>query len=178
MHFTIAPAQVCFGPVFSVFLGFFMAYSNISSAQTTLSPDSYVVLGLATCYLRQDGETTELQIIEPVPSAYLETLLTGVATSYSALYATTLAQALDHPKTGLAAGTTNVVHLCEDYTERLQATARSYVNRPSATELLKPETTFSELNFSLDSKRILNPKNKVSKSDNVKQHRYTHEVIS
>ena len=46
-----------------------------------------------------------------------------------------------------------------------------YVNRPSATELLKPETTFSELNFSLDSKRILNPKNKVSKSDNVKQHR-------
>ena len=159
MHFTIAPAQVCFGPVFFCFFGFFLWLIPTSRLpRPPCPPDSYVVLGLATCYLRQDGETTELQIIEPVPSAYLETLLTGVATSYSALYATTLAQALDHPKTGLAAGTTNVVHLCEDYTERLQATARSYVNRPSATELLKPETTFSELNFSLDSKRILNPK--------------------
>jgi hypothetical protein len=155
-----------------------MVYSNAPEAQPPLPPDSYVVLGRATCYLRQDGETTELQIIEPIPSAYLETLLTGVPTSYSALYATTLALALEHPKTGLDVGHDQAIHLCEDYTERLQATARSYIQRPSAAQLLRPATTFSELNFSLDSKRILNPRNKVSKSDNVKQHRYTHEVIT
>ena len=164
------------GLVFLVFSS--MAYSNSPSAQTDLPADSYVVLGFATCYLRQDGEITEIQIIEPVPSAHLETVLKGVPTSYSALAATTLGQAVDNPKTGLPVEAQRSVHLCEDFTERLQATARSYIHRPSATKLLSPGSSFTDLNFSLDSKRILNPKNKVSKSDNVKQHRYTHEVLT
>jgi len=154
-----------------------MLPNSMSTPQSDLPSDSYVVLGLATCYLRQDGEITEIQIIEPLPSAYLETVLQGTATAYSALYSTTFSAALANPAAWLPSEQQKTTFPCEDFTERLAASARSYINRPSATHLIPKDQVFTTLNFSLDQKRILNPKNKVSKSDNIKQHQYTHEVL-
>lgn len=154
-----------------------MVDTSTSAAPTDLPADAYVVLGLATCYLRQDGETTQIQVVEPLPSAYLETVLKGVATSYSALAVTTLAAALANPVAWLSVEQQPTTYPCEDFSERLQAAARSYLHRPEATKLLSEGTVYTDLNFSLDQKRILNPRNKVSKADNVKQHQYTHQVL-
>ncbi len=153
-----------------------MVYAPAEAPQIDLPSDSYLVLGVATCYLRHDGETIELQIIEPIPSAYLETVLNGIATSYSILWSTTLAEALADPTASLSADL-STAQPCEDFVERAQAAARSYIHRPTAKTLLPPDAPFTEVNYSTDKKRILNPKNKVSKSDNVKQHQYTHKVL-
>ncbi|WLT37067.1 hypothetical protein NON20_13625 [Synechocystis sp. B12] len=36
---------------------------------TSLASDDYCVLGLATCFLREDGDFHAVDIIEPIPSA-------------------------------------------------------------------------------------------------------------
>ncbi len=140
----------------------------------TLPADSYVVVGLATCYLRQEGETVELKVLEPIPSAYLHSVLQGVPTSYSVICGTTLAQALalDMPEITAAPA-----QPCADFEERLQATARTYQSQPEAVNLVPVGTLHRELNYSTEKKRVLNSQRKISKNDNVKQHKYTHEVL-
>lgn len=154
-----------------------MAYAPEQPVQLELSENSYVVLGLATCFLRLDGETTEIQVVEPVPSAYLETVLKGIATAYSVLWSTTLAEAMANPTVGLMVDQQPTPQPCEDFAERLEATARSYIHRPQATQLIPPGEPFTGINYSVEQKRVLNTKNKISKSDNVKQHKYTHQVL-
>lgn len=140
----------------------------------TLPADSYLVVGLATCYLRQEGETIEIQVLEPIPSAYLESVLQGVPTSYSAICGTTIAQAqaMDLPEIAAAPA-----QPCADYEERIAAAARTYQSRPAATELVPLGTLNRDLNYSTERKRVLNSQRKISKNDNVKQHKYTHEVL-
>ncbi|HAJ62536.1 MAG TPA: hypothetical protein DCP31_27515, partial [Cyanobacteria bacterium UBA8543] len=48
-----------------------------------VSTDSYLVIGLATCYLKADGEVHEVKVIEPIPSAALEAILKNIPTSYA-----------------------------------------------------------------------------------------------
>lgn len=142
-----------------------------------LAPDSYVVLGVATCYLRQEGETLALEVMEPIPSAYLETLLQGTPTAYRHIWGTTLAAAFDCDPATLASPEETPVQRCADFEQRMLAAARTYQNRPQSTTALPIGTHYQDLNYSTTHKRILNPKNKVSKADNVKQHKYTHEVL-
>ena len=146
-------------------------------AATDLAPDSYVLMGLATCYLRQEGETLEVSVVEPIPSAYLETLLQGTPTAYRQIWGMTLTAALAFDPKSLTVPGESVPQRCADFEERVLATARTYHSRPTATELIPVGTTRTDLNYSTAQKRILNPKNKVSKADNVKQHKYTHEVL-
>ena len=140
----------------------------------TLPADSYVVVGLATCFLRPEGDTLELQVLEPIPSAYLESVLQGVPTSYSALCGTTLAAALALDLPDLATATAQP---CADFEERLEAAARTYQSRPAAANLVPVGTHRRDLNYSTEKKRVLNSQRKISKNDNVKQHKYTHEVL-
>lgn len=154
-----------------------MAYAPAQSTPNDLASDDYVVLGLATCFLRQDGETTEIQVVEPIPSAYLETVLKGITTSYSVLWNTTLAAAMASPTAGLTPEQQAKAQPCEDFPVRLEAAARSYINRPQSRQLIPAGVPFTEVNYSIEKKRVLNTKNKISKSDNVKQHKYTHQVL-
>jgi len=143
-----------------------------------LTPDSYVLLGLATCYRRQEGETEAVEVVEPVPSAYVETLLQGIPTSYRQVWGTTLAQALAFDPSQLNENELPVPpQHCADFEQRVFAAARTYQHRPTATQLIPVGTVRTDLNYSTEKPRILNPKNKVSRSDNVKQHKYTHEVL-
>ncbi|MEL7009608.1 MAG: hypothetical protein AAGM29_13500, partial [Cyanobacteria bacterium J06588_4] len=57
-----------------------------------LAADDYCVLGLATCFVRDEGEIEQLKVLEPIPSAALEALLKGVPTSYQIACATTLGE--------------------------------------------------------------------------------------
>ena len=140
----------------------------------TLPGDSYLVVGLATCYLRHEGETIELQVLEPIPSAYLQSVLQGVPTSYTAICGTTIDQALALDLPEIAA---DPAQPCADFEERVQAAARTFQSRPEAIDLVPRGTLNRDLNYSTEKKRVLNSQRKISKNDNVKQHKYTHEVL-
>ena len=49
---------------------------------TDLAADDYLVVGLATCFVKEDGEVHEVEVIEPIPSAALEAIVKGIPTSY------------------------------------------------------------------------------------------------
>lgn len=146
-----------------------------------LAADSYVVIGLATCYLRDEDEIKETTVIEPVPSAYLEAVFKGVPTSYRSLHATTLGALLqgaeDDESVTLPAAAPAAACLCSNFTERLLAAARTYRSRPEAQAYVPAGSSRSDTNYSTEKKRILNLKTVVSPEDNVKQHEYTHKVL-
>ncbi len=45
-----------------------IAYPNAPD----VNPDDYLVLEVATCYTKENGEVFEVQALEPIPSGYLE----------------------------------------------------------------------------------------------------------
>ena len=142
-----------------------------------LSANDYVAIGLATCFIKQDGEVHQVKIAEPIPSAALEALMKGIATSYECVCGTTLGAVLSGDAPQLPANFPPETQFCDDFAERATAAARTYKKRPSATELIPPGTTKTDFNYSIDRKRVLNSENIVKTEDNVKQHAYTHQVL-
>jgi hypothetical protein len=142
-----------------------------------LNADSYVVIGVATCFVRDDGDLHEVTVAEPVPSAYLEAVFKGVPTSYTHLYGTTLGMALPEGQPTVIPEAPDETQLCNNFEARILAAARTYISRPTAQELVPPGTSRSDINHSTAKKRILNLENVVTADDNVKQHEYTHKVL-
>ncbi len=143
-----------------------------------LSAEDYVVLGLATCYLKEDSDFHPVQIVEPIPSAALESLVKGVPTSYEWAYATTLGQLVSEDSVTLPSEFPKDVQICDDFAERLTAAARTYrASHEPAKELVATGTVYRDLNYSLERKRVLNSERLVKTEDNVKQHEYTHRVL-
>ncbi len=140
-----------------------------------LTPDSYLVIGLATCFVKEEGEVKALQILEPIPSAALEALVKGIPTSYKRAWGTSLA-CLATPE-GARAAFGPEGQLCDDFTERALAAARTYQAKPEAAELIPLGTTRADFNYSVERKRVLNSTPVVRPEDNVKQHAYTHQVL-
>ena len=141
-----------------------------------LSAGDYVVVGIATCFRRQDGEMATLKVLEPVPSAYLESLLQGIPTSYETVMATTVGELLDGDTVIRQIGIPDVL-LCENFSDRAIAAARTYQGRPSAQTLIPMGTQQTNLNYSTEKKRVLNFKNVVKTEDNVRQHAHTHKKL-
>lgn len=142
-----------------------------------LSAEDYLVMGLSTCFIREEGETQAVLVAEPVPSAYLEAVLKGVPTSYQSLHGVTLAQVLPNGQPTLFPSAPAEAQLCSDFTNRAVAAARTYRSRPIAKELVPLGSTRTDVNYSTAKKRVLNVEHKVSTEDNVKQHEYTHKVL-
>jgi hypothetical protein len=55
-----------------------------------LTADDYIVIGVATCFFRDDDGVREVKAIEPIPSSALEALMKGIPTSYQIAAATTI----------------------------------------------------------------------------------------
>lgn len=142
-----------------------------------VSAEDYLVVGLATCFVRDDGEIREVKVIEPIPSAALEAIMKGVPTSYSMAYATTLGNLLDGEVVKIPADFPGDTQISEDFTTRALAAVRTYRRRPEATAFISVGSTYDQFNYSLERKRVLNAENIVSTEDNVKQHAYTHQVL-
>lgn len=142
-----------------------------------LSIDDYVVLGLATCFFKQEGEVHELKLAEPIPSAALEALVTGIPTSYEWAIATTLGAILSEEKPHLPSPFPAEVQLCDEFSDRAIAAARTYKAKPEAQLHISVGTTKTDFNYSTERKRVLNAKRTIRKEDNVKQHEYTHKVL-
>ncbi|MDJ0674953.1 MAG: hypothetical protein QNJ36_06170 [Calothrix sp. MO_167.B42] len=154
-----------------------MTTATFSSDTTDLTPDDYIVLGLATCFIKEDGEIHQVEVIEPIPSAALEAILKGIPTSYKLAYATTLGNILGGDTLQRPDGFPQNAQFSDEFEQRAIATARTYKRRESATELIPLGTTYTELNYSTERKRVLNASRVVTKDDNIKQHPNTHKVL-
>ncbi len=137
----------------------------------------YCAFGLATCFVRGAGEVKAVAIIEPIPSAQLETLLQGIETSYSLICGKSLIEFFAGESLQVPADFPAKAQLCADFTERAIAAARTYQRHPEVQALLPLGTQRDDLNHSTEKKRILNADRVVSTDDNVKQHSYTHQVL-
>lgn len=142
-----------------------------------LSAEDYLVLGLATCFLKEDGEIHEVKIIEPIPSAALEAILKGIPTSYQMAYGTTLGAVLSEREPNHLAVFPPEAQFCDDFADRAIAAARTYKARPVAQELVPLDTTYTKFNYSTERKRVLNSERIIKTEDNVKQHPHTHQNL-
>jgi hypothetical protein len=150
-----------------------ISYPNTSD----LSADDYLVLGLATCFLKDDGEIHEVKVVEPIPSAALEAILKGIPTSYSMAIATTIGAVLPSDAPQLPSEFPAEAQFCDEFAYRATSAARTYKAKPIAQQHIPAGTTHSDFNFSTERRRILNSQRIVKTEDNVKQHEYTHKTL-
>ncbi|MGL5081181.1 MAG: hypothetical protein ACRC8A_06805 [Microcoleaceae cyanobacterium] len=154
-----------------------MSMTTVYSTAPDLSPEDYIVVGLATCFVKEDGEVRQVKVVEPIPSAALEALLKGVPTSYELAQATTLGTVLTATEIQIPLDFPPEAQIGEEFSERAFATARTYKRHPQSQSHISLGTTYREFNYSTERKRVLNSENVVRSEDNVKQHAYTHQVL-
>ncbi|WP_414543148.1 hypothetical protein [Nostoc sp. CCY0012] len=142
-----------------------------------LTADDYIVIGLSTCFIKEDGEVYQVEVVEPIPSAALEALFKGIPTSYKLAYATTLGAVLNGDTPMLPDGFPTSAQLGEEFVSRVFAAARTYKRREIAKSLIPVGTTHTDFQYSTERKRVLNAARVVNKEDNVKQHSHTHKVL-
>ncbi|HEY9907807.1 MAG TPA: hypothetical protein V6D18_09360 [Thermosynechococcaceae cyanobacterium] len=152
------------------------SYSSIAHA-ADVSPDDYLVVGLATCFVKQDNEVQEVLVMEPIPSAALEAIVKGIPTSYKLGVATTLGVMVQDAGPQHLADFPEDAQFCDEFADRAIAAARTYKARPVAQTLIPVGTNRSDFNYSIDRKRVLNSQRLIRTEDNVKQHEYTHKVL-
>ncbi len=144
---------------------------------TDVPSDAYVVLGIATCFIKEDGKLQPIKVVEPIPSAALEGLCKGIETSYERVIATTFEAAFVDGQGQVPESFPADAQLCDAFEERLMAATRSYRSCASIQSLLPLGQSKTDFNYSTERKRMLNVERVVRTEDNVKQHAYTHEVL-
>lgn len=142
-----------------------------------LTADDYIVIGLATCFVKEDGEVHQIEVIEPIPSAAIEAVMKGIPTSYKLAWATTLGSVLDGDTLSAPTIFPESAQFADEFVPRLFAAARTYKRREITQSLIPLGTSYTELNYSTERKRVLNAARVVTKEDNVKQHSHTHKVL-
>ncbi|MBW4580541.1 MAG: hypothetical protein KME42_13340 [Tildeniella nuda ZEHNDER 1965/U140] len=142
-----------------------------------LAADDYLVLGLATCFVKDEGEVHEVAVVEPIPSAALEAIIKGIPTSYQTAIATTLGAVLLSDPPQLPAEFPTTAQFCDEFVDRAIAAARTYKVRPVAQGHIPIGSSRSDFAYSIERKRVLNSQRIVKTEDNVKQHEYTHKVL-
>ncbi|WP_024546636.1 hypothetical protein [Picosynechococcus sp. NKBG15041c] len=142
-----------------------------------LANHDYCVFGVATCFVRAEGEVQEISVLEPIPSAALEALLKGIPTSYRLAQALSLDEILTTQGIKIPSAFGENVQIPDDFPERTAAAARTYKRRPEAQTYISLGEIYQQFNHSTAKKRVLNQVNIVSAEDNVKQHAYTHTVL-
>lgn len=154
-----------------------MVNINSYAQAPDLAADDYIVIGLATCFFKEDGEVHQVDVIEPIPSASLESLFKGIPTSYKSAVATTLGSIFDGEIPRKPAQLDDGGQIASDFSERAFAAARTYKRKQEAKSLIPLGTTYSKFKYSTEKKRVLNAQRVISKDDNVKQHSHTHKVL-
>ncbi|HEY9889394.1 MAG TPA: hypothetical protein V6D02_13400 [Candidatus Obscuribacterales bacterium] len=153
-----------------------MTLTAILDQAPELTANDYLVVGVATCFRRQEGELETVKVLEPVPSAYLESLLQGIPTAYEAIWGTTVGELLAATVEQGYGGIADVCR-CDNFGDRIVAAARTYQSRPAAQALVPLGAQYTALNYSTEKKRVLNSAKVVKAEDNVKQHEYTHKKL-
>ena len=139
--------------------------------------ESYVVLGLAHCFIRDDGDVHEVEVVEPIPSAALEAILKGIPTSYNKAYGARVGDVFNQGEAQIPAALSTQAQLCDDFAARTLAAARTYQANAQAQAHIPVGELYDRFTFSTERKRILNSERIIKTEDNVKQHEYTHKVL-
>jgi hypothetical protein len=142
-----------------------------------LTADDYLVVGVATCFFRDDDGVHAVKVIEPIPSSAWEALLKGIPTSYEIAAATTLGALIGGDTPEIPASFPADCQLGNEFAYRCIASARTYKRRPEAQSHIALCEIYTSFNYSTERKRILNADRVVTKDDNVKQHAYTHQQL-
>ncbi len=142
-----------------------------------LTADDYLVVGVATCFFRDDDGVHQVKVIEPIPSSALEALIKGIPTSYEIAAATTLGAVISDELPQIPASFPADCQLGSEFAYRCIATARTYKRKTEAQAHIAPGDSYASFNYSTERKRILNADRVVTKDDNVKQHAYTHQKL-
>lgn len=154
-----------------------MSVNSLLNQAQDINLDDYCVFGLATCFLKEDGEYHQVQIIEPIPSAALEAIIKGIATSYQFACSKLINELVDEERLKMPPEFPSSTQFCDDFTNRMIAAARTYKSRPHAQEYIPLGKVRDDFNYSLERKRILNAVNVVRQEDNIKQHPHTHKTV-
>ncbi len=154
-----------------------MTATNSYPNAPDLAADDYIVLGLATCFFKEDGEVHQVEVIEPIPSAALEALIKGIPTSYKFACGTTLGSIVNENDLHMPAGFPESAQFGDEFIPRIFAAARTYKRREVAKSLIPQGTTYNDFKYSIERKRVLNASRLVTKDDNIKQHPNTHKVL-
>lgn len=142
-----------------------------------VTAQDYCVFGVATCFVRQEGEVEQVEVVEPIPAAYLDALFKQVPTSYRLVSAKAIGEVITPDGFNLPAEFPETVQLSADFVERTLAASRTYKRDRASQERLPVGTWRDDFNYSLERKRLLNAERIVTAEDNVKQHSYTHQVL-
>jgi hypothetical protein len=154
-----------------------MTTGNPIELAPDLSVEDYLVIGLATCFFRDDDGVHEIKVVEPIPSSALEALAKGIPTSYELAIATTIGAVGSKDTPQIPAGFPAGCQLGNDFIDRAIAATRTYKRRTEAQAIIPPGTSYTAFNYSTERKRVLNANRVVTKDDNVKQHAYTHQKL-
>jgi hypothetical protein len=154
-----------------------MATATVYPNAPDLCTSDYVAVGLATCFVKEEGEVLQVQVIEAIPSAALEAIVKGIPTSYQMICGTTLGAVLDGEAPKMLPEFPTSAQFCEEFGFRAIAAARTYKIRPQAQSHIPLGTVRSDFSYSLERKRVLNTQRVVRTEDNVKQHEHTHKVL-
>ncbi len=154
-----------------------MTNATLLTNAPDVSADDYLVLGLATCFYKEDGEVYEVKIVEPIPSAALEALVKGIPTSYQLAFATTLGDVLVGETPKMPALFPETAQFSDEFVYRALAAVRTYKRRLEAQSHIPVGTSRNDFKYSIERKRVLNASRIVTKEDNVKQHPHTHQVL-
>jgi len=154
-----------------------MSTATVYDNAPDLCTDDYVALGLATCFIQEEGEVHEVKVVEAIPSAALEAIVKGIPTSYQMACGTTLGAVLDGEDPKMPPEFPAEAQFSDEFSFRAIAAARTYKTRPQAQSHIPLGTLRQDFNYSLDRKRVLNSTRIVSTEDNVKQHSHTHKVL-
>ena len=167
----------CPMPQYEVLTNFIMATAFSYPHAPDLAADDYIVIGVATCFVKEDGEVHQIEVIEPIPSSALEALFKGISTSYKFACATTLGAVLEGSEPIIPSGFPESAQFSDEFAQRAIAAARTFKRREQAKSLIPLGTTYTQFNHSTERKRVLNVTRVVTKEDNVKQHSHTHKVL-
>lgn len=154
-----------------------MAVATSLNQAPDLSTDSYLVVGLATCFIKEDGEVHEVKVLEPIPSAALEAILKGIPTSYALACGTTIGELLVDETPQKLSQFPADAQFCDEFAFRAISAARTYLSRQEAQSHIPVGAMRDNFNYSIERKRVLNATRVVRKEDDVKQHEYTHQVL-
>lgn len=154
-----------------------MATAILFPHSPEITATDYCVFGLATCFIKEEGEVSQVQVLEPIPSAALEAILKGIPTSYQWAGAEYVGTIYDGQSLQKLADLPADVQFCENFEERLLAAVRTYRSKPAAQAHIAIGQRKKDLNYSLERKRVLNSAKVVRPEDNVKQHPHTHQIL-
>ncbi len=126
-----------------------------NNAQDLVGED-YFVLGMSTCFVREEGEIFSIKVIEPLPYPALAALIKGSPTAYQMVIAKSLGEIFPGENPQKTAEFPEDAQFCPDFTQRTISATRTYKNNTQAKSLLPLGSMKTDFNFSQEKKRTLN----------------------